>query len=143
MSIQITLPDGYVKTFDNGSSAMDVAMSISEGLARNVLAAKVNGEVWDAHRAIENDATLQLLTWNDAEGKNTFWHSSAHLMAEALEALYPGIKLGIGPALDDGFYHDIDFGDHTFTSDDFDKVADEVHVFHLDYTMMILEVLQM
>jgi threonyl-tRNA synthetase len=122
MSIQITLPDGSVKTFDNGSSAMDVAMSISEGLARNVLAAKVNGEVWDAHRAIENDATLQLLTWNDAEGKNTFWHSSAHLMAEALEALYPGIKLGIGPALDDGFYYDIDFGDHTFTSDDFDKV---------------------
>ena len=96
MSINITLPDGSVKSFEKNASAMDVAMSISEGLARNVLAAKVNDKVVDATFPIDSDATLQLLTWNDAEGKNTFWHSSAHLLAEALEALYPGIKLGIG-----------------------------------------------
>ena len=88
---------------------MDIAMSISEGLARNVLAAKVNDKVVDASLPIDSDATVQLLTWNDAEGKNTFWHSSAHLLAEALEALYPGIKLGIGPPIDHGFYYDIDF----------------------------------
>jgi threonyl-tRNA synthetase len=122
MSINITLPDGSVKSFEKNASAMDVAMSISEGLARNVLAAKVNDKVVDATFPIDSDATLQLLTWNDAEGKNTFWHSSAHLLAEALEALYPGIKLGIGPPIDHGFYYDIDFGDHTFTSEDFGKV---------------------
>ncbi len=122
MNIKITLPDGNVREFAQGSSGMDIALSISEGLARNVLAAKVNGEVWDATRPIMQDATVQLLTWNDAEGKATFWHSSAHLMAEALEALYPGIKLGIGPAIENGFYYDIDFNGYTFTQDAFEKI---------------------
>jgi len=124
--IEITLPDGSKQEFEVGASAMDVAMSISEGLARNVLAAKVNGEVWDAGRSLPEVANLQLLTWNDTEGKSTFWHSSAHLMAEALEALYPGIKLGIGPPIENGFYYDIDFGDVHFSSDDFKKVEDKM-----------------
>ncbi|MGW8123643.1 threonine--tRNA ligase [Roseivirga echinicomitans] len=112
-SIKITLPDGTVKEFAKGSSAMDVALSISEGLARNVLAAEVNGEVRDANRPINEDAALKLLTWNNDEGKATFWHSSAHLMAEALEALYPGTKFGIGPAIEHGFYYDVDFGEES------------------------------
>src|SRR5690554_180004 len=110
-SINITLPDGTVRQYEKGTSGHQIALSISEGLARNVLAAKVNGEVWDATRPIEEDASVQLLTWNDKEGKSTFWHSSAHLMAEALEALYPGVKLGIGPSIETGFYYDVDFGD--------------------------------
>ncbi len=122
MEMNITLPDGSVKTFEKGSSSHDIAMSISEGLARNVLAAQVNGEVWDAHRPLTEDATVHLLTWNDMEGKKTFWHSSAHLLAEALEALYPGTKFGIGPAIDNGFYYDVDFGDRTFGEDDLQKV---------------------
>lgn len=101
---------------------MDVAKNISEGLARNVLAANVNGEVWDATRPINESSDLQLYTWRDNEGKSTFWHSSAHLLAEALEALYPGIKLGIGPPIENGFYYDIDFGDYQFSSDEFPKV---------------------
>lgn len=105
---------------------MDVAKSISEGLARNVLAAKVNGEVWDASRPIHADASLQLLTWDSKEGKNTFWHSSAHLMAEALEALYPGIKFGIGPALENGFYYDVDPGGRQISSEDFKKIEDKI-----------------
>jgi threonyl-tRNA synthetase len=116
--INITLPDGSVRQVESGSSAMDVAKSISEGLARNVLSAKVNGEIWDADRPITSDATLQLFTWNDKDGKATFWHSSAHLMAEALEALYPGIKLGIGPAIDAGFYYDVDAGDRVISIND-------------------------
>ncbi|MFK7899754.1 MAG: threonine--tRNA ligase, partial [Cyclobacteriaceae bacterium] len=120
--IKIKLPDGSIREYEKGSSSHDVALSISEGLARNVLAAKVNGEVWDATRPINQDSELQLLTWNDKEGKSTFWHSSAHLLAEALEALYPGIKLGIGPAIDTGFYYDIDFGDYNFSSEEFTKV---------------------
>ena len=120
--INITLPDGSVRQHEKGVTGLDVARGISEGLARNVLAAKINGEVWDATRPIEYDATVQLLTWNDTEGKATFWHSSAHLMAEALEALYPGVKLGIGPAIESGFYYDIDFGDKSFSSDDFEKL---------------------
>lgn len=111
--INITLPDGAVKQYKNGTSGLQIALSISEGLARNVLAAKVNGEVWDAMRPIHSDASIQLLTWNDPEGKSTFWHSSAHLMAEALEALYPGVKLGIGPSIETGFYYDVDLGDRT------------------------------
>lgn len=121
-NIIITLPDGSTREFPKGSTAMDVALSISEGLARNVLAAKINGEVWDATRPINDSAKLQLLTWNDEEGKSTFWHSSAHLLAEAMEALYPGIKLGIGPPIDNGFYYDIDFGDYQFSSSEFPKV---------------------
>ena len=124
--IHITLPDGSVRTYPKGTSAMDVALSISEGLARNVLSAKVNGEVWDAARPIQHDASLQLLTWDNPEGKNTFWHSSAHLMAEALEALYPGIKFGIGPPIDNGFYYDVDPGDQQISSDDFKKIEDKM-----------------
>src|SRR5690606_38780531 len=101
-------------------------LSISEGLARNVLAAQVNGQVWDSNRPIENDSDVKLLTWNDAEGKSTFWHSSAHLMAEALEALYPGTKFGIGPAIETGFYYDVDFGDREFSSDDFKLIEDKM-----------------
>lgn len=109
--INITLPDGSVRSYEKGTTAMDVAKSISEGLARNVLSATVNGEVWDATRPIMEDATLVLNTWNDTAGKMAFWHSSAHLLAEALEALYPGVKFGIGPPIDNGFYYDIDLGD--------------------------------
>ena len=118
----ITLPDGSVKSIEAGKSAMDVALSISEGLARNVLAAVVNGDVWDATRPFTGDATLKLLTWNDVDGKSTLWHSSAHLMAEALESLYPGIKLAIGPPIENGFYYDVDFGEHSFSQEDFSKV---------------------
>ncbi|MBL7812242.1 MAG: threonine--tRNA ligase [Bacteroidetes bacterium] len=122
MNIRITLPDGAVKEVPQGISALDIARMISEGLARNVLAARVNGKVQDAALPLNEDAELQLLTWNDTDGKKTFWHSSAHLLAEALEALYPGIKLGIGPPIDNGFYYDIDFGDYKFSSEDFAKV---------------------
>lgn len=120
--IKITLPDGSVREYPKGSSAMDVALSISEGLARNVLSAEVNGEVWDADRKITQDSTLKLLTWNDDDGKATFWHSSAHLMAEALESLYPGTKFGIGPSIDQGYYYDVDFGDKEFDSADLEKI---------------------
>lgn len=120
--IKITLPDGSVREYPKGTTAHQVAQSISEGLARNIIAAKVNGVVVETTRAITEDANLTLLKWDDKEGKNTFWHSSAHLLAEALEALYPGVKFGIGPAIDAGFYYDIDFGDHKFTSDDFAKL---------------------
>ncbi len=120
--INVTFPDGAVREYANGSTALDIAKSISEGLARKVLAAKVNGQVWDLIRPLEKDSTLQLLTWNDIEGKNTFWHSSAHLMAEALEAIFPGVKLGIGPAIEKGFYYDIDLGDRQITEEDLSKL---------------------
>ena len=119
MKINVTLPDGSVRSYEPGATAMDVARSISEGLARNVLAAKVNGEVRDANRALPGDCTLALLTWNDTEGKATLWHSSAHLLAEAVEALYPGTKFGIGPAIENGFYYDIDLGERTIGEGDF------------------------
>jgi threonyl-tRNA synthetase len=106
--IKITLPDGSVREFPQGVTGLQIAQSISEGLMRNVLAAKVNGEVIDATRTIHQDSTVQLLTWKDTEGKSTFWHSSAHLLAEAIEALYPNTKFGIGPAIENGFYYDID-----------------------------------
>ncbi|MFN5251940.1 MAG: threonine--tRNA ligase [Bacteroidota bacterium] len=122
MSIKITFPDGAQRDYESGVSALDIAKSISEGLARNVLAAKVNGSVIDATRPIHSDAELQLLTWNDDDGKKTFWHSSAHLLAEALEAMHPGVKFGIGPAIDRGFYYDIDFGDVKFGAEDFEKL---------------------
>lgn len=124
--ITITLPDGTKKNFDNGISALDVARGLGENLARNVLAAKINGEVWDAFRPIEEDATLQLLTWADDEGKSTMWHSSAHLMAEALEATYPGIKFGIGPPIDNGFYYDVDFGEQPFHTKDLDALEHKI-----------------
>lgn len=116
--INITLPDGSVRQYERGVSALEIARSISEGLARNVLSATVNGEVRDASRPIETDATLKLNTWNDKEGKATFWHSSAHLFAEAVEALYPGTKFGVGPAIENGFYYDIDLGDRVLTPAD-------------------------
>lgn len=124
--IKITLPDGSVREYERGVSGYDIAMSISEGLARNVLAAKVNGEVWDSTRPINEDATVQLLTWNDPEGKSAFWHSSAHLLAEALEELYPGVKFGIGPPIDNGFYYDVDLGDTEFGEDDLEKVEQKM-----------------
>jgi len=125
-NINITLPDGSVRSYESGATALDVAKSISEGLARNVLAAKVNGEVWDATRPIQTDATLTLLTWNDKEAKQTMWHSSAHLMAEAIEVLFPGTKFGIGPAIENGFYYDVDFGGKEFSSDDFKRIEDKM-----------------
>lgn len=116
--INITLPDGAVKQYEKGTSALDIAKSISEGLARKVLAASINGEVWDAKRPIHQDASLKLLTWADADGKNTFWHSSAHLMAEAVESTFPGVKFWVGPALDNGFYYDMDLGDRKMNEED-------------------------
>ncbi|MFY8005398.1 MAG: threonine--tRNA ligase [Chitinophagaceae bacterium] len=116
--IQISFPDGNVRQYEAGVSALDIAKSISEGLARKVLVAKVNDEVWDATRPITADASLRLLTWDDETGKNTFWHSSAHLMAEAVEALFPGVKFWVGPALDKGFYYDMDLGDRKMTEED-------------------------
>ncbi len=113
--ITITLPDGSKREYESGVTSIDIAKSISEGLARNVLASKVNGQIWDSTRPIFENANVQLLTWNDLEGKNTFWHSSAHLMAEALESILPGTKFGIGPAIEAGFYYDVDPGDKTIT----------------------------
>ncbi|MCX6286036.1 MAG: threonine--tRNA ligase [Bacteroidetes bacterium] len=124
--IHITLPDGSVKEYPKGVTGLEVAKSISEGLARNVLAAKVNNEVRDATKPITSDSTLKLLTWNDAEGKATMWHSSAHLMAEAIEQLYPGVKFGIGPDIENGFYYDIDFGDWPISSEDFPKIEAKI-----------------
>ncbi|MDG1902533.1 MAG: threonine--tRNA ligase [Bacteroidales bacterium] len=120
--IDIHLPDNSVRSYKEGITALDVARDISEGLARNVLAARINGEVWDATRPINTDANLQLLTWNDDDGKSTMWHSSAHLMAEAIENLYPGVKFGIGPDIDQGFYYDVDFMDYNISENDLDKI---------------------
>ena len=108
--IKIKLPNGSIREYEAGVTSMEVAKSISEGLARKVLAAKVDGEVWDANRPISKDAELQLLLWDDADGKSTFWHSSAHLMAEAVENMFPGVKFWVGPAVDNGFYYDMDLG---------------------------------
>ena len=116
--INISFPDGAVRQYESGVSAMDIAKSISEGLARKVLVAGVNDEVWDLSRPITKDSSLKLFTWNDAEGKNTFWHSSAHLMAEAIEAKFPGVKFWVGPPLEHGFYYDIDLGDNKITEED-------------------------
>ncbi len=129
--IDVLLPDGSLRQYTIGSTALDVAKSISEGLARNVLAANVNGAVVDASRPLPQHPNgtptpLTLLTWNDKDGKATFWHSSAHLMAEALEAIYPGTKFAIGPALENGFYYDVDFGGKSFGQDDFKKVEDKM-----------------
>ncbi|WP_375445821.1 threonine--tRNA ligase [uncultured Fibrella sp.] len=131
IQLQVALPDGSVRDYPAGSSGLDVALGISEGLARNVLAAKVNGKVQDATLPIDVPAdgkpvSVQLLTWNDLEGKSTFWHSSAHLLAEALEALYPGIKFAIGPPIENGFYYDVDFEGKHFSQDDFKKVEDKM-----------------
>ena len=124
--IKITFPDGNIREYQEGVTSMEVAKSISEGLARKILSAEVNGEVWDLSRPITSDATVKLLTWDDPKGKNTFWHSSAHLMAEALEALYPGVKLGIGPAIDHGFYYDIDLGGRVLTAEELPKIESKM-----------------
>ncbi len=116
--IKITFPDGAVREYQQGATSLDIAKSISEGLARKVLAASVNGEVWDATRPINNDSTLKLLTWNEKEGKSTFWHSSAHLMAEAVESLFPGVKFWVGPPVENGFYYDMDLGDRKISEED-------------------------
>lgn len=120
--INITFPDGTVKPYESGVTGMEVARSISEGLARNVLSVGINGENWDPGRPIEEDAQIVLYTWNDSRGKATFWHSSAHLMAEALEELYPGVKFGIGPPVDQGFYYDVDLGDRQLGPADLEKI---------------------
>ncbi|MEA5427434.1 threonine--tRNA ligase [Arcicella lustrica] len=124
--IKIKLPDGNVREYAQGTTGMDIALSISEGLARNVLAAKVNGKVVDASLPINDDCDFQLLTWNDADGKSTFWHSSAHLLAEAIEALHPRTKFGIGPAIETGFYYDIDMGEKALSADEFKKIEDKM-----------------
>lgn len=116
--INITLPDGTVRQYEKGTTSLGIAKSISEGLARKVLAANINGEVWDATRPINQDSSLKLLTWNDAEAKSTFWHSSAHLMAEAVESLFPGVKFWVGPPVENGFYYDMDLGDKKISEED-------------------------
>jgi threonyl-tRNA synthetase len=124
--INITLPDGSVRQYDKGVTSMEVARSISEGLARNVLSARVNGDVWDADRPINKDAHVKLHTWNDKDGKATFWHSSAHLFAEAIEALYPGAKFGIGPSIENGFYYDIDLGEKSLSPEDLPVIENKM-----------------
>jgi threonyl-tRNA synthetase len=116
--IKITLPDGAVREYPEGTNSLEIAKSISEGLARKVIAANVNGEIWDAIRPIRNDASVNLLTWNDAGGKSTFWHSTAHLMAEAVESIFPGVKFWVGPAIENGFYYDMDLGGRQITEED-------------------------
>jgi len=124
--IQITLPDHSVQEFEEGVTGLDIARSISPRLAKEVLSITVDGEVWDLHRPIKKDAKVKLNTWDDEEGKHTFWHSSAHLLAEALEQLYPGIKFGIGPSIDQGFYYDVDPGDRTITDADLPEIEEKM-----------------
>ncbi len=116
--VQIQFPDGAVRSYEKGITALGIAKSISEGLAKKVLAASIDGEVWDATRPIHQDAALKLLTWDDADGKSTFWHSSAHLLAEAVEMQFPGAKFWVGPAVEKGFYYDIDLGDNHIKEED-------------------------
>lgn len=125
-TINIALPDKSVRIFQRGVTGLEIAREISEGLARNVLSVSVNGEVWDATRPIIQDAKIRLLTWNEEEGKATMWHSSAHLMAEAIELLYPGVKFGIGPDIENGFYYDIDFGEYPISENDFKRIEDKM-----------------
>ena len=124
--IKITFPDGNSREFNEGVNSLEIAKSISEGLARKVISAEVNGEVWDLTRSIQTDASIKLLTWDDDKGKTTFWHSSAHLMAEALEELFPGVKFGIGPAIDSGFYYDIDLGGKILTQEDLPLIENKM-----------------
>ena len=120
--INITFPDGSIKQYEAGTTPLQIAESISPRLAQDVLAASVNDQEWDLTRPISEDASLKLFKWDDPEGKHAFWHSSAHLLAEALQELYPGVKFGIGPAIENGFYYDIDPGDNQLTASDFDKI---------------------
>ena len=126
MSIKISLPDGSVREYPVGVKGIEIAQSISEGLARVSLAIEVNGELWDLSRPINKDSSIKILTWNDKGGKYAFWHSSAHLMAEALESLYPGVKFGIGPPIENGFYYDVDLGDKAFGDDDLAAVEAKI-----------------
>ena len=125
--IKITLPDGNIREYQEGVTSLEIAKSISEGLSRKVLAARVNGQVWDATRPLQNDASLKLLTWDDADGKNTFWHSSAHLLAEAVESIYPGVKFWVGPPVDNGFYYDMDLGGRQLTDEDVKKIEKKMN----------------
>ena len=124
--IKISLPDGTVKEFESGTTPMDVAKSISEGLARNVISAKFNDTIVETTTPLKEDGSLTLFTWSDKEGKKAFWHSSSHVMAQAIEQLYPGVKLTIGPAIENGFYYDIDFGEHKISENDFKKIEDKM-----------------
>ena len=126
MMINIKFPDGNVKQYESGVTPLQIAESISSGLARNILAASVNDQEWDISRPICNDGEIKLFKWEDAEGKHAFWHTSAHLLAEALQELYPGVQFGIGPAIENGFYYDIDPGEHTITSADFPKIEQKM-----------------
>jgi threonyl-tRNA synthetase len=126
MQIKLTFPDGAVRQYKQGVSGMDVARSISEGLARNILVVKVNGEVWDLSRPILEDATIQFIKWEDDVGKSTFWHSSAHLMAEAVESLFPGVKFWVGPPIEHGFYYDMDLGDRKITEADLEAIEQKM-----------------
>ncbi|MBI1342569.1 MAG: threonine--tRNA ligase [Terrimonas sp.] len=125
--INITFPDGAVRSYEAGVTAIDIAKSISEGLARKVLAANINGQVWDATRPIQEDATLSLLTWDSKDGQSTFWHSTAHLMAEAVEDMYPGVKFWVGPPVEGGFYYDMDLGDRKMTEEDLQKLEKKMN----------------
>src|SRR5580765_5366600 len=125
--VKITFPDGAVREYQNGITALEVAKSISEGLAKKVLAANINGQVWDATRPINDDATIKLLTWEQNEGKSTFWHSSAHLMAEAVESMFPGVKFWVGPPVENGFYYDMDLGGKQVTEDDLKKLETKMN----------------
>ena len=122
LMINIKFPDGSVREFESGITPYGIAESISPRFAADVLAAKVNGEEWDISRPVTSDASIELFKWDDPEGKHAFWHSSAHLLAEALQELYPGVKFGIGPAIENGFYYDIDPGEHKITAEDFSKI---------------------
>ena len=126
MVINITLPYGSIKQFVNGATPMDVAKSISEGLARNVISASFDGTTVETTTNLTTDGSLVLYTWNDKDGKKAFWHSTSHVLAQALEELYPGIKLSIGPAIDNGFYYDVDFGEQTISEKDFKVVEDKM-----------------
>jgi len=125
-TITITLPDGSEREYSVGTTGLEIAESIGAGLARDALAIKVNGEVWDLSRPITEDAEIAILTWDDEEGKETFWHSSAHLMAEALQELYPDVKFTIGPPIDQGFYYDVDLGDQTLSSDELEEIEEKM-----------------
>ena len=125
-TINITFPDGKQKEYQRGITGFQIAEGISKGLAKDALAVEVNGEVWDVSRPITQDASLKILKWNDDGGKHAYWHSSAHLMAEAVESLYPGAKFGIGPSIEVGFYYDLDLGDHALTQDDLKKIEEKM-----------------
>ncbi|MGE0078746.1 MAG: threonine--tRNA ligase [Bacteroidales bacterium] len=127
--IKITFPDGNVREYPQGVTGLEIAKSISERLANDVLSVTVNGEVWDLTRGITTDATLKLHKWDDEQGKHAFWHSSAHLMAEAIESLYPGVKFGIGPSIENGFYYDIDFDKYSISEEDLPKIEEKMMEF--------------